>query len=218
MKLSYIFRSIIVLLLSSLDPLWSQEEKKQKTYLITLSPLALADVFDGASVRPGFEMQLNNRFSAGMETGFYLPYLNATKIKPKGFVFKPMLRYWLHPKKENNYIALEYMFKQQDYRFKDSLEISENRFEKQYSMKRHVHALSVRYGRMKQLGKNFVLDCYAGIGIRHIHSSSDLSPAESDAILSGSSGDCPLQQDILRITGSHLYPNFLLGVRIGYRL
>ena len=218
MKLSYIFRSVILLLLSSLNPLWSQEEQKQKRHLITLSPLALADVFDGASIRPGFEMQLNNRFSTGLETGFYVPYLNATKIKPKGFVIKPMLRYWLQPEKENNYLAVEYMFKQQDYQYKDSLEISENRYEKKYSMKRHIHALSIRYGRMKQLGKNFVLDCYAGIGIRHIRSTSDLTPIESDAILSGIDGDCPLQQDILRITGRHLYPNFLLGVRIGYRL
>ena len=218
MSFNWYVRSLKFFIVLIAVPLWSQEEDKNK-YTVTLAPLALVDVYDGASFRPGFEMQINRNFSLAIETGLYLPYLPATKIRPHGYLVKPMVRYWLSKKgKSQNYIAGEYFFKDQDYNFKDTLETATQRYEKRYAIKRQVHGLSVRYGRVKQIGKNFMLDFYGGVGVRHVHSTSNLTQAESDAILTGIDGDCPLQQDILRITGNRWYPNFLLGIRIGYQL
>ena len=218
MSFQFIIRSLKLFIVMISAPLWSQEEER-KTYTVTLAPLALADVYDGASFRPGFEMQVSKSVSLALETGLYLPYLPATKIRPHGYLVKPMVRYWLSKKgKTQNYIAGEYFFKDQDYNFKDTLETGTIRYVKRYAMKRAVHGLSMRYGRVKQIGKKFMLDFYGGVGARHIRSTSDLTEAESDAILTGIDGDCPLQQDILRITGNRWYPNFLLGIRIGYQL
>ncbi|HMK05892.1 MAG TPA: hypothetical protein VK476_00060, partial [Flavobacterium sp.] len=65
---------------------------------------------------------------------------------------------------------------------------------------------------------HFILEWHAGVGLRYIQSQSDLSRFESDAILTGEDGDCPLQEDIIRLTGNRFVPNFILGGKIGYRI
>jgi hypothetical protein len=186
--------------------------------IITLEPLALADVFDGASCRIGAEIKLGGQFSLALTGGTYLNYLKATKMNPKGFLVKSAIKYYLHKNTSlsGRYVALEYQYKNQDYDFKDTMEFDDLRYEKQYAMNRKINSLSFKYGNVKRYGKYFVLEWHAGLGIRYIQSVSGLSDFESDAILTGEEGNCPIQEDFIRRTGSHFYPNFILGVKIGY--
>lgn len=193
------------------------QERIKKPYVLTIAPLSLVDLYDGASLRPGIEIPLNEKLAFGFESGIYLPYLNETKIRPHGYLIRPSLKYYFAKNgvRTGKYLEGEYFFKDQDYNFRDSLEVGDLRYSKRYAMQRKIHAFSVRYGKVVSFGKHFRLDYYAGIGVRYLDSKSDLTEAESDAILTGSDGDCTPQQDIIRKTGHLWYPNFLLGIKIG---
>lgn len=192
----------------------------KKPYILTVAPLSLIDLYDGASLRPGIEILLRGQFAIGFESGVYLPYLNATKIRPHGFIMRFSLKHYFTKNDllTGRYVEGEYFFKDQDYIFKDIFEVENQRYEKHYAMKRKINGVSLRYGKVLLLGKGFRLDYYVGIGIRYLNSKSDLTEVESDAILTGTDGDCTLQEDIIRKTGHFWHPNFLLGIKIGFEL
>lgn len=195
------------------------QKPTDNSMIINMSPLALADIFDGASIRVGGEVKLHRNISASLETGTYLTYLKSTKINPHGFLIRPSIKRYLNKQScTGKFIALEYQYKNQRYDFRDSIVIDTDRIEKQYAMKRIVHSLVLKYGKLANIGKNFVLEWHCGVGIRHIRSHSNLTKEESDGILTGEAGDCPIQEDFIRLTGTRIFPDFHAGIKIGYRL
>ncbi len=197
----------------------AQTSIQDNTFILNFSPLSLVDVFDGASVRVGGEVKIKRNYAAALETGFYLPYLKATKIEPHGVLIRPSFKKYLNGQTcSGKYIALEYMYKNQGYDFRDSIVIDADRFEKQYTMKRLIHSLVFKYGNLKNVGKDFILEWHVGVGVRHIRSHSNLTKEEEDGILSGEAGDCPIQEDIIRLTGTRIFPDFRAGIKIGYRI
>jgi hypothetical protein len=212
------------LLLSLVYGLWcmhaaAQQQAIDNNAIVTLSPLALADVFDGASIRLGTEIKLFRNISFAAEGGTYVKYLKSTKINPKGYLIRPAVKYYLNKQScSGKYIALEYQYKRQAYEMRDSIVIDISRFEKQYEMRRTIHSVALKYGKLKNIGEKFLLDWYCGIGIRHIRSHSNLNKEEEDGILTGEDGDCPLQEDIIRLTGTRIFPDFHLGIKLGLRL
>ncbi len=197
----------------------AQNQEIDNKVIVTLSPLALADIYDGASIRIGSEIKLHRNISFAIEGGTYVNYLNATKINPEGYLIRPAFKYYLNKQRiSNKYIALEYQFKHQTYDMRDSIKINLNRFEKQYGMKRTVHSAIVKFGKLKNIGKSFLLEWYCGIGIRHIRSHSDLNEEEKEGILTGEEGDCPIQEDIIRLTGTRIFPDFHAGIKLGLRI
>lgn len=194
-------------------------QHKDNNIIVTLSPLALVDIYDGASLRLGTEIKLQDNLSFGIEGGYYLTYLKSTKINPNGYLLRPTFKYYLTTQNgSGRYIALQYQYKNQTYEMRDSIEIDHTTFEKQYGMKRMVNSVVVNYGNLKNLGDHFLLEWYVGIGIRHIRSHANLSNEEYDAILTGEEGDCPIQEDIIRLTGTRIFPDFRIGIKIGFRL
>ncbi|WP_333809220.1 hypothetical protein [Flavobacterium sp.] len=194
-------------------------QNKENNFIVTLAPLALIDIYDGASVRIGSEIKLHQNVSFGLEGGSYLTYLKSTKINPNGYLIRPIVKYYLN--KQNcfgKYIALEYQYKNQTYEMRDSIRMEADTYEKQYGMKRIIHSAVFKYGNLKNIGENFLLEWYCGIGIRHIRSFSNLTGEESDGILTGEEGDCPIQEDIIRLTGTRIFPDFRLGIKLGFRL
>jgi hypothetical protein len=211
---------ICLLLFASLHNIASaQTPVKDNSVIISLSPMALADIFDGASVRLNGEIKIAPAYAAGLEGGFYLPYLKATKIEPHGFLIRPSIKKYLNGKTNSGkFIALEYMYKKQGFDFRDSIVIDTDRYEKQYTIKRQVHSIVFKYGKLINIGKRLVLEWYCGIGIRHIRSHSNLTAAEEDGILTGEAGDCPVQEDIIRLTGTRIFPDFRGGIKVGLSL
>ena len=72
-----------------------QDQFIDEMILITISPLALADIYDGPSYRFGGEVKAGKKLAFALEAGGYLNYLNSTKINPKGFIVKPEIKYYL---------------------------------------------------------------------------------------------------------------------------
>jgi hypothetical protein len=107
----------------------AQESKPDATKaFLTIEPLALADPFDGASIRIGAEMKLSHQFALALTGGTYVDYMKATKINPKGYLIKPAIKYYLVKNKglSGRYVALEYQYKNQDYDFTDTFEFDES--------------------------------------------------------------------------------------------
>jgi hypothetical protein len=208
----YLFVVVFVSLKS-----YAQSQADDKALIVTVSPLALADIYDGASFRLGAEAKLNQKVGLALEGGTYLKYLKATKINPEGFLIRPSVKYYFSRKSPGKFVALEYMYKDQKFDFRDSIALNNNRFEKEYGIKRIVHSVVVKYGKLMNLGKNFVFEWYLGVGVRYMRSHSTLTAEEEDGILSGEEGSCPIQEDIIRLTGTRIFPDFRGGVKIGYR-
>jgi hypothetical protein len=219
MNLNYIKNNRSYLFFLFIFSIVSAQKPTDNSIIINMSPLSLIDVFDGASLRAGGEVKLNRNISAAVEAGYYLTYLKATKINPQGFLIRPSVKYYLNKQTSSGkYVALEYQYKNQRYDFRDSIVLNATRFEKQYAMKRAVHSLVFKFGHLKNIGKNFILEWHCGVGIRHIRSHSDLSKEEADGILTGEAGDCPMQEDFIRLTGTRIFPDFHGGIKIGYRI
>jgi uncharacterized protein DUF3575 len=216
-----ILKPILCVLLIYANSAVAQETKERDNKIvITFAPLALADIFDGPSCRLGAELKVRRNISCAVEGGGYLKYVDVNKINTKGFLIKPTVKYYLNKNSRigGRYLALEYMFKDQDYDFEDSMATGEIHFERQYAMKRTVNTLSVKYGDLINYGQYFILEWYAGIGVRHIRSKSALTKEEENMILSGSEYGCLLSEDFIRKTGTMVYPNFLIGLKIGLRI
>ena len=197
----------------------AQELATDNSILVTMSPLALTDMFDGPSLRLGSEVKMRRNIAAVLEGGYYLHYLKSTKIDPSGYLIRPSLKYYLNKQNcSGKYIALEYQYKNQDYDFRDSIVMDGSRFEKEYAMKRVIHSVVFKYGKLKNIGNHLTLEWYCGAGIRHIRSHSDLTAAEENGILTGEAGDCPIQEDFIRLTGTRIFPDFRAGIKIGYRI
>ncbi|MGV3698259.1 DUF3575 domain-containing protein [Flavobacterium sp.] len=194
-----------------------QNDTKDKYLMLTLAPLALLDIYDGASLRGGAEFRFNERLAVTFQGGTYLKYLNATKIDPEGYLVRPGIKYYLSKRKYQRYIALEWMHKEQSYDFLDKLIVDEVGVEKQYGMKRKINAVTVKYGKLVNLGSQWVLDWYVGLGIRRIDSQADLSSEEIEYIDSVGN-DCTMQENLIRQRGNMIYPDLALGVKIGYEL
>lgn len=209
-----------LLALFSVSAYAQDEALPDNKLLLTLAPLALVDLFDGASYRPGFEVKLKRNIAFAFQGGGYVNYLQSTKINPTGFVLKPSVKYYIDQQQRTSgrYVAIEYQYKNQGYDFRDSIAIADTRYYRQYGMRREVNCLSFKYGNLRNYGRYFVLEWYGGLGIRYMQSRSDLSALEEDGVLPGRRVECPLQENLIRITGNRVYPNFLLGIKLGYRV
>lgn len=211
---AFVIKKCLILIIFAISncSLSAQKNLKDNSLIVSMSPLALVDVFDGASLRVDGEVKIKKNYAAALETGFYLPYLKATKIEPHGILIRPSFKKYLNDQTcSGKFIALEYMYKNQGYDFRDSIVIDTDRFEKQYTMKRLIHSLVFKYGNLKNIGSHFILEWHLGLGIRHIRSHSSLTKEEEDGILTGEEGDCPIQEDIIRLTGTRIFPDFRGG-------
>jgi hypothetical protein len=193
---------------------------RDNKFFVALSPLALADIFDGASGRVSAEFKLHRNITLSTEGGTYFNYIHTSKIDPRGFLVKPCVKYYLNKDgvAGGRYLALEYLYKNQDYDFKDSMATASIRFERQYPMNRVVHSLSVKYGNVANYGRHFILEWYCGAGVRYIRSKSGLTTNEADAILEGDENGCLFQESFIRKTGNIFSPNIVAGIKIGYSI
>jgi len=171
-----------------------QDHLIDEMILITLAPLALADIYDGPSYRFGGEVKAGKKLAFAIEAGGYLNYLNSTKINPKGFIVEPEIKYYLgrNGKGDRKFISLEYGFKDQEYGFRHKLLVDESPAEKKYQMFRKIHTFTFKYGLSRPFGKRFNLQWYGGIGLRLLHSGRELNETER-AYIDAAVDDCSMQ-------------------------
>ena len=197
----------------------SEDHLLEHTLLLTLSPLALADIYDGASYRIGAEIKTGPKFAVAIEGGGYLNYLKSTKSNPKGFLIKPEIKYYFgqNAKGDRKFTSIEYGFKDQQYDFKHPLLVDENPVERKYKMWRKVHTVTLKYGLSRNWGRRFNLQWYAGVGLRILNSDRELSEADRE-MLATATDDCSLQENLIKVVGNKVSPNFQLGLRLGFGL
>ena len=214
------FALILGLILLSKD-IFGQSNYK---IFVAISPLSVIDYKDGSSFRPSIEFRAKNSYSFAFESGIYLNSFSnffSYKANVNGFLFKPTLKYYFkpHKNKSSSYIGVEYQFKSQKYDLNDSIKINGVIFQKDYFLKRRVNCLSVKYGQVKLIKKKFLMEWFAGIGIRFLSSSSSLTNVEYEGILRGekyynnTGGGYTA-----RIIGDKILPNFVLGLKFGYKI
>ena len=212
MKLKFLTAFLII----GLGHAVAQKNEKEAILILTVAPLALIDIYDGASFRAGGELFVKKNISVALHGGTYIDYLKATKIDPKGFLIKPSVRYYMPKKKYRRYLALEYMHKEQEYAFVDKLVVNEVGQEMKYGMSRKVHALNFKYGKIVNLGRHFILDWYLGVGVRKIKSANDLSD-DQQQFVNSVGNECTAQENLIRQTGNLIYPDFQLGLKLGFK-
>ena len=86
----------------------AQNDSVNAGYSLGISPLSLIDASDGSSVRLNFEAPISNRITIGAEGGFYIFGL-AYRENPKGYLIKPILKYYLKIYRMREMHQLRYM-------------------------------------------------------------------------------------------------------------
>ncbi|MEY4835135.1 MAG: hypothetical protein RI980_1250 [Bacteroidota bacterium] len=192
----------------------------RENFSVTISPLSLIDVFDGSSIRIGADMRLTNNVRFSFEAGSYYKELTTYKIKPIGFIIKPEIKFCVITKSENNqYLGIEYQYKEQAYDFKDSISINHgDNFEKQYSIKRKMNCISLKYSCVEKISKKITFEYFGGFGIRFLRSSNNLTKEENEGILDDEIHGGTQAEYQIRPIGKINTVNFIAGIKLGYIL
>jgi hypothetical protein len=192
-------------------------------FYVSLSPCGLIDVLDYPSIRINGDVKVFKNISIFVEGAFF-PSVGDRFYKEdaSGFIIKPGVKFYLKKEKIINgkYIGLEYQYKQQYYHLHDSIEINGgNPFYKRYGMTRYVNCINIKYGELTNLSRRWVVEWFAGIGIRYFHSFTNLEQEEYDGIIQKEAlGNSSMAGSQVRTIGNRVYPNFTAGCKLGYRL
>jgi hypothetical protein len=195
-------------------------KKNENKISIYIPLLPYIDVFSGLSYRIGSEIKILRNFSTYIEGGsYFFEQPRASWLEnAKGYVGKIGLKLYLNKNKKTfgKYIAVDYLYKFQNFFTSDSIQIANNpSFFKKYEETKYVNAIAIKYGETIILEKRFYVDLYAGIGIRFINSNRNLTTEEENGILSGE-GNGGLTRAMVRLKGT--LPNINAGIKIGYIL
>lgn len=195
-------------------------------FWINTAPLSLIDVFGGNSYRIGIEYKLYKNITNSIEFGKYFNYaktgfLYLLKINSQGYIVRASLKYYLNKNKlaVGNYLSIEYLYKNITFDYIDSILIKPNpTYAKQYTIHKEISAVTVKYGLVKIYKSRFVIDLYAGVGVRYFSKGYfTLTPEEEEGLLAGENhGDWVGAGQ--RATGDFWIPNVNAGIKIGFRI
>lgn len=210
---------------------WSQafaqhDPSHRKQIIIRLSPCSMIDINDGPSLRAGLEYDLSDRISLFMDGKkyFYFPS-NATwvtKTAVVGHAVIPGIKWHLNRRteslsKKDKYLQFWYVYKDQAYTINDSIIANSNHIFRSVRMHQYSNSFAISYGEQTAIGQtHFILDWYTGLGIRSYNSSSDLPPGQQAYDYHDWTGDLTFYPNTA--IGHRIYPSFLLGLIIAYRL
>jgi hypothetical protein len=114
-----------------------------------------------------------------------------------------------------DYISLEYLHKEINFNYDDSIKIGTNpTFQKRYNISKNINAYTLKYGNVKLYKSGFVFDYFIGLGIRFTSGGNSLNEIEQKGLLTGE-GHGDLIGEGQRSIYS-IFPNFSVGFRIGY--
>ena len=200
------------------------EENKQRgidnklSFFVPLLPLI--DPYSGLSLRLGSEFKIYRNTSMCIEAGGY--FYSQPKLSwldnLSGFITKASLKYYLNKKKltVGNYVLIDYIYKQQNYTFADSVKIDNiPTFQKKYSVDKLVNGITIKYGYTYIFNKLIYLDLYVGAGVRVIKLKTNLTNTETNNILTGE-GNGSFTESLIKAKG--VIPNLNAGIKIGFRI
>lgn len=178
---------------------------------IKAAPLSLLGIYAGPSARLGVEFRLKNSWSLYHEVGYFF-------TDRHGSLTKLELKHYFEDQDEpdantGGYISAELYYKYQYFDTSDSIQIAP-KYEKNYSVSKHVECFTIKLGDMKVYPCGIVVDVFAGIGVRVKQAKNTLT-AEENGRIQHSSDYGP--NVFTSEAGNKVYPNIDLGVKVGYR-
>lgn len=191
-----------------------------------LSPFALIDVNDGPALKLRVEYKTPGRmaYAIDVKNYFYLPrntgWVNKTQIS--GYSLSPIVKFYFdrdgQPQRNSNrFLSLWYTYKKQAYTHSDSVVANTNHIYKSFRMRQEVNTFCIAYGQTSPLWYGrFLLEWYAGVGIRFISSSSDLSAGERVYDYHDWTVDLTSYPNTAQ--GKVIYPTLALGLVLSYKL
>ena len=159
---------------------YSQKQRDPRV-LFKIAPLALIDDVSFPTIQGGVEVALNPRISLYNEFG--IRYMNGGKenvdtsfVSPRGFKLKSEVRYYWQGRNDEygnwlrgHYVAINFYYTRcvsnsgiSYYYQNDSSNIVKDNF----GVTKSIWGTNVIIGRQTTLGKRFLFDIYAGLGIR----------------------------------------------------
>ena len=177
---------------------------------VKVAPLSLLGIYTGPAIKAGLEYKVRNNLSLYNELGFYFLYGSGVSVKLE------VKKYFETNKNVGNYLSAELHYKYQAYDASDTIRVgvSGQPYNRDYQVSKHVECLTFKYGNMTAYKFGLVLDAFVGLGIRFRQGQNTLTSVENDNIKSSSDyGPNVLENR----AGFFVFPNFDLGVKIGYR-
>jgi hypothetical protein len=129
----------------------------------------------------------------------------------RGFMLRTDVKRYQYSGRNSQYVGIDLFYKNQNYHTSDTI-FNGN---VQYQVFKNVVALSLKYGEVTTFKFGLVLDFYIGLGLRFIQNRNTLSPIENKGMAPTSDYGPNL---IMNRAGNRLYPNVLVGLKIGYKL
>ncbi len=221
-----IMRILIIFLLGLISTisLGQNQSNENSEISIKIDPLAFLPPYSGPSARIGIEYKIKENWSLFNEIGYYLPLKNE-EYAPKntnGYTAKIELKHYFAKvnKTSGEYVSAELFYKYHSYDISDSISIydppnSRVYYKENYSVSKNVEAFTIKYGEMKVYSFGLVIDYYVGLGIRLKQSKNSLTNEENENIDSSSDYGPNI---FTNQAGNFIYPNFSLGIKIGYRI
>ncbi len=184
---------------------------------LKIAPLGLIDPHNGMTPRVGIEYKLKASYALYNEIGTYIPNANG-KTHNTGILLKCEFKRYLN---KNNitagqYVSTELFYKYQSYGTTDSIGGGPIIYSKDYSVSKNVGNFSIKYGSMRTLKFNVILESFVAIGIRYKVTRSTLTSNENENIIS--SDDSYNINVLVNTAGTFITPIFEVGLKIGYRL
>lgn len=205
---------IIFIFLSLFRQTYGQDSLIDNKFCLKIAPLSLLDIYSGTSVRVGVEYKLKKNFALYNEIGTYIPNANGMHNNYGGLVkieFKTYLnRDW---QTSGSYISAELFYKHQSYYTYDSI-YSPMKYNKDYYVAKDVGCFTIKYGFLKVLKYNFVIDGFVGLGARQRFITNTLTSDENKNIMSDNDYNTNIAKNQ---AGTYTWLNFDAGIKIGYR-
>jgi len=181
---------------------------------LKIAPLALLGPYEGTSLRMGLEYKMNKEWSNYTELIHYF-FNTGEGIKTE---FKYFLPYYYQDNKHSSsrdYFSVELFYKRQCYKTSDTIIMPYEKYNKQYNVTKSIECFTIKYGEQTTYKCGITLDVFVGLGIRLRQATNSLSNIENAHIkCEGDYGtNC-----IVNMASNNVYPNFDVGVKIGFRL
>jgi hypothetical protein len=213
-----IFFFMLLLLLSEYSVAvgnWSMPRFLFNTFNLRISPLSLVDFYSGACYKFGLECKVYRAYAITVEYGGYVPVFKKY-ANIKGSIINVGIRryFWESDDHNGGYFSLNYQYKEQSFVYRDNFK-STSTYSKDYSVQKYVNCVNFNIGACAAYERSFVVDVYAGAGIRlkRVNSSVSLEELRSGEEYSGS----PALRLMVK-PGSFILPDLNIGIRVGLLL
>lgn len=202
-----------------------RDSLRSNKFCIEIPPLSYIDVYSLPTYQVTAEMGLYRNFSLCIEGGGYFGingsgvFSSAGRISDvKGYMAKAEIKIYTNAKHISNgsYISLEGVYKKQSFNWQDSIHLTPP-YLTTFRDYKNIYCLNIKIGRSEIDKSGIIFDEYFGLGVRFRNVNSTLTPQQVGALKydDDSNYDSGLTgQEV--IPGKNVYPNIVLGFKIGY--